>query len=68
MKDLQQASPERMAERVREVVDLCRRYDVPACTLRVSGLQPWSGDLEADIAHVQRYLEIARRVIEAPAS
>jgi hypothetical protein len=68
LKDLQQASPERMAERVREVVDLCRRYDVPACTLRVSGLQPWSGDLEADIAHVQRYLEIARRVIEAPAS
>ena len=65
LKDLQQASPEHMAERVRGVVALCRRYDVPACTLRVSGLNPWSGHLDADIAHAQRYLTIARESIAA---
>ena len=65
MKDLQDASPDWMAERVRRIVALCRRYDVGAFTIRVSGLQPWI-TVEEDMAQVQRWISIARQVT-APA-
>ena len=65
IKDVQQASPEWMAERVRRVVELCRQYDVPALTIRVSGFQPWSDDVESDLAHVRRWIGIAREAAAA---
>jgi hypothetical protein len=61
VKDLQDASPDWMAERVCQVVALCRRYDVGAFTIRVSGLQPWI-TVQEDIAQVQRWIAIAREV------
>lgn len=61
VKDLQDASPDWMAERVRQVVALCRRHDVGAFTIRVSGLQPWA-TVREDITQVQRWITIAREV------
>lgn len=61
VKDLQDASPDRMAERVRQTVALCRHYDVGAFTMRVSGLQPWN-TVEQDLAQVQRWIHITREV------
>jgi hypothetical protein len=61
VRDLQDASQDWMAERLRRVVTLCRHYDVGAFTIRVSGLQPWT-NVEEDIAQVQQWIAIAREV------
>jgi hypothetical protein len=41
LRDLQDASLAWMEDRVRRVVTLCRKYNVPSVSLRVSGLNPW---------------------------
>lgn len=61
--DLQDASPEWIAQRVRGTLRLCRQHNVSAVTLRVSGIQHWENP-EADIAKVNQWIGIARRVVE----
>jgi len=63
VRELQDATPARMAQTVREVLETAQRYDVGAFTLRVSGLQPHRG-LAEDLAQVRLWLETARREIE----
>ena len=62
IKDLQDASPDWMKTRVSQVVTLCRDYDVPSVSLRVSGLNPWE-TVEKDFKKIRQWISIARRVI-----
>lgn len=64
LKDLQDATLERMDKRIRQVISLCREYDVPAVSLRVSGMQPWK-NLKADFEQIQLWINTARRAIES---
>lgn len=63
LKDLQDATIDHMAQRVKQVITLCRKYDVPACSLRVSGLQPRK-NLKIDFEQIKRWIETARKIIE----
>ena len=62
--DLQNATPERMEARLKQVIDLCRNYDVKSMSIRVSGLNPWKST-EADFEQIRRWITIARRVIDS---
>lgn len=63
LKYLQDATIDHMAQRVKQVITLCRKYDVPACSLRVSGLQPRK-NLKIDFEQIKRWIETARKIIE----
>jgi hypothetical protein len=63
VEDVQDASPKRMEERLRETVRLCRAYDVNAFCLRANALQPWESPAK-DVAKANQWLNIARRVVE----
>jgi uroporphyrinogen-III decarboxylase len=63
LKDLQSATPEWMEKRVKNVIDLCRRYGIKSMSIRVSGLNPWKSP-QADFEQIRLWIEIARRVID----
>jgi hypothetical protein len=63
LEDLQDARSDHMAQRVKQVITLCRKYDVPACSLRVSGLQPRK-NLKTDFEQIKLWIETARKIIE----
>jgi hypothetical protein len=63
VEDIQAASPQRIEERLRGVVRLCRDYDVSAFCLRANGLQPWESPAK-DVAKANQWVNIARRVVE----
>ena len=62
LRDLQDASLAWMEDRVRRVVTLCRKYNVPSVSLRVSGLNPWE-TAEKDFNKIRQWVSIARKVI-----
>jgi hypothetical protein len=62
LRDLQHASPSHMGEKVRETVRLCQEHDLPAFTIRVSGLQLQS-TTQADLEQVRTWIREARRAI-----
>lgn len=61
VEDLQDASPQWMEQRLRRALRLCRRHDVSAIALRVSGIQPWHAPGK-DIEQVKLWIVTARRV------
>ena len=61
LRDLQDASPQWMESRLKEVIGLCRRYGVGSMSIRVSGLNPWKTP-QADFAQIRLWIETARRV------
>lgn len=63
LKDLQDATPEWMAEKVHSVLATARKHDVGALTIRVSGLQPWRS-VEEDLDQVKQWVQAARWAIE----
>ena len=63
LNDVIYATPEWVAEKVRGVVQTCRRHHAPTVTIRCSGLQPW-GSPAGDVAHMQNWIDIARRSID----
>jgi hypothetical protein len=63
VEDLQDATPDHMEKRVRDTVQLARRYDVGALCLRTSGIQPWQNP-QADIEKVRQWIGIARRAVD----
>ncbi len=66
LEDLQNATPERMAQRLRQVIRICRQHDVPAVSIRVSGLNPWKTPRE-DFDQIRKWIDIARAEIESGA-
>ncbi len=63
VKDVQEAGDEDMAECIRRKVACCRRHDVSAFTLRVSGIQPWRNPVD-DLDHLRRWIGCARAEVE----
>jgi hypothetical protein len=63
VEDVQDASPQRIDERLRGTVRLCRDYDVSAFCLRANGLQPWESPAK-DVAKANQWVNIARRIVE----
>jgi hypothetical protein len=62
VRDLQDASPQWMGTRIRKALEACRRYDVPAVSLRASGMNPWETP-EKDFARIAQWISVARRVV-----
>lgn len=63
LKDLQDATPDWMAKKVRSVLATARAHDVDAITIRVSGLQPLRGVTE-DLEQVRQWIQAARQAID----
>jgi hypothetical protein len=62
--DVQSAPPAWMEERIGQVVGLCREHAVGAWVLRVDGLAEQTNPAQ-DLAHVQRWIDTARRVLSS---
>ena len=62
LRDLQDASPERMEARVAAVIRACREHGVQSMSIRVSGMNPWKTP-EDDFARIRLWIELARRAI-----
>jgi hypothetical protein len=63
VEDLQDASPQRIEQRIRDTVGLACRHGVGALCLRTSGIQPWQNP-QADVEQIRSWIGTARRVID----